>query len=232
MHKADRLRWQIVDLVTAKRAFNETLNRFVGQFHLYGGLFICSFLLVFAISTIRMNHGWHQPPDETTTTVALPIPADVLADIMTDDMAPEERAVARQLLVDHIVTTLNLHGEIAGAGAVRNGRTMLNVARPGLVKRVEVNVRSQEATITESRQGLFGTIRYLHLNPGPHRQPQWIGTKAWGWIVDATVYVTLLLTLSGIYLWAFVREERKAGIVVLGAGAVSFVAILYALMIA
>ena len=219
MHKADRLRWQIVDLVTAKRAFNETLNRFVGQFHLYGGLFICSFLLIFVISTIRMNHGWHQPPDETTTTVALPIQADVLADIMTDDMAPEERAVARQLLVDHIVTTLNLHGEIAGAGA-------------GLVKRVEVNVRAQEATIMESRQGLFGTIRYLHLNPGPHRQPQWIGTKAWGWIVDTTVYVTLLLTLSGIYLWAFIREERKAGIVVLGAGAVSFVAILYALLIA
>ena len=98
-----------------------------------------------------MNHGWHQPPDETTTTVALPIQADVLADIMTDDMAPEERAVARQLLVDHIVTTLDLHGEIAGAGAVRNGRMMLNVARPGLVKRVEVNVRAQEATVTESR---------------------------------------------------------------------------------
>ena len=104
--------------------------------------------------------------------------------------------------------------------------------RPGLVKRVEVNVRTQDAIITERRQGLFGTMRYLHLNPGPHRQPQWIGTKAWGWIADATVYVTLLLTLSGIYLWVFVREERKAGIVVLGAGAVSFVAILYALMIA
>ena len=183
-----------------------------------------------------MNHGWHQPPDQTTTTVALPIPADVLADItnrqVTDDMAPEERDVARQLLVNHIVTTLNLHGEIAGAGAVRDGRMMLNVARPGLVKRVEVNVRAQEANITESRQGLFGTIRYLHLNPGPHRQPQWIGTKAWGWLVDATVYFTLLLTLSGIYLWVFIREERKAGIVALGAGAVSFVGILYALMIA
>ena len=109
---------------------------------------------------------------------------------------------------------------------------MLNVARPGLVKRIEVDVRTQEATITESRQGLFGTIRYLHLTPGPHRQPQWIGTTAWGWIADATVYVTLLLTLSGLYLWMFIREERKSGIAVLGAGAVSFAAILYALMLA
>ena len=222
--------------MTAKRAFNEALNRFTRQLHLYGGLFVYSFLLIFAISTIRLNHGWHRPPNETTTTAGLPISAEMLAGVtnrqVTDDMTPEEQAAARQALIDHIVTTLDLHGEIAGAGAVRNGRTMLNVARPGLVKRVEVNVRTQEATITERRQGLFGTMRYLHLNPGPHRQPQWIGTKAWGWIADATVYATLLLTLSGIYLWVLVREERKAGIVVLGAGAVSFVAILYALMIA
>ena len=141
--------------MTAKRTFNEALDRFTRQLHLYGGLFVCSFLLIFAISTIRLNHGWNRPPDETMITVALPIPADVLVDVtnpqVTDDMTPEEQAAARQALVDHIVTTLDLHGEIAGAGAVRNGRTMLNVARPGLVKRVEVNVRAQEATVTESR---------------------------------------------------------------------------------
>jgi hypothetical protein len=222
-------------LVTAKRTFNEALDRFTRQLHLYGGLFLCPFLLIFAVSTIQLNHGWYQPPDGTTTTVGLPIPAEMLVDVtnrqVTDDMTFEERAAAGQPLLDHIVEKLKLQGEIAGAGVVRNGRTMLNVARPGLVKRIVVNVRTQEATITELRQGLFGTLRYLHLNPGPHRQPQWIGTTAWGWIADATVYVTLLLTLSGIYLWVLVREERKAGIVVLGAGAVSFVAVLYVLMI-
>jgi len=58
-----------------------------------------------------------------------------------------------------------------------------------------------------------------------------MGTTTWGWVADATVYITLLLTLSGIYLWVLVREERKAGIVVLGAGAVSFVAVLSVLLI-
>lgn len=222
--------------MTTKQTFNEVVNRFTRQLHLYGGLFLCPFLLIFAVSTIQLNHDWYRPPDETTTTVALPIPAVLLVDItsrqVTDDMTFEERAAAGQPLLDHIVTTLDLRGEIAGAGVVRNGRTMLNVARPGIVQRVAVNVRTQEATITELKQGLFGTMRYLHLNPGPHRQPQWIGTKAWGWIADATVYVTLLLTLSGVYLWMFIREERKSGIAVLGAGAVSFAAILYALMLA
>ncbi len=62
--------------MTAKRAFNETFHRFTRQLHLYGGLFLCPFLLIFAISTIRLNHGWQRPPDKTTTTMALPIPAD------------------------------------------------------------------------------------------------------------------------------------------------------------
>ena len=228
-------RWPLALFMTIKRAVNETFNRFTRQLHLYGGLFLCPFLLIFAVSTIRLNHGWQRPPDETTTTVALPIPADLLADVtnrqVTDDMTFGERAAAGQPLLDHIVTTLDLQGEIAGAGVVRNGRTALNVARPGLVKQIEVDVRTQEATITELRQGLFGTMRYLHLNPGPHRQPQWMGTTTWGWVADATVYITLLLTLSGIYLWVLVREERKAGIVVLGAGAVSFVAVLSVLLI-
>ena len=120
--------------MTGKRAFYAGLNRVTRQLHLYGGLFVCPFLLIFAISTIRLNHGWHRPPNETTTTAGLPISAEMLAGVtnrqVTDDMAPEERAVARQALVDHIITTLDLHGELAGAGAVRNGRTMLNVARP------------------------------------------------------------------------------------------------------
>ena len=89
-------------MVTAKRTFNEALDRFTRQLHLYGGLFVCSFLLIFAISTIRLNHGWNRPPDETMITVALPIPADVLVDVtnpqVTADMTPEEQAAARQAL--------------------------------------------------------------------------------------------------------------------------------------
>ena len=69
-------RWPLALFMTIKRAVNETFNRFTRQLHLYGGLFLCPFLLIFAVSTIRLNHGWQRPPDETTTTVALPIPAD------------------------------------------------------------------------------------------------------------------------------------------------------------
>jgi len=121
--------------MTAKRAANQAPNRLIRQLHLYGGLFICPLSLIFAISTIRLNHGWQRPPDKTTTNMALLISADLLADVTnlraTEDVTPEERVAAWKPLVNYIVKTLDLQGEIAGTGAVRNGRAMFNVARPG-----------------------------------------------------------------------------------------------------
>ena len=52
-----------------------------------------------------------------------------------------------------------------------------------------------------------------------------------GWIADATVYLTLFLTLSGVYMWAVLKVERKSGLLFMGAGCVSFGVILYALVI-
>ena len=120
---------------------------------------------------------------------------------------------------------------MAAFGLVKKGKTVLMATRPGQTTRVIVDLVQQEAEIGVQRHNLFETMRYLHLNPGPHRHPVWIGTKIWGWIADATVYLTLFLTLSGVYMWAVLKVERKAGLLFMGAGCVSFGVILYALVI-
>ena len=95
--------------MTGKRAFNEGLNRVTRQLHLYGGLFLCPFLLIFAISTIRLNHGWQRPPDETTTTVALPIPIDLLADAIAAMSACTSHAAGTARLSSRCLTLLYTH---------------------------------------------------------------------------------------------------------------------------
>ena len=52
----------------------------------------------------------------------------------------------------------------------------------------------------------------------------------WGWVADSTVYITLFLTLTGIYMWTILKSERKAGLLALGSGAFAFIAILYGLI--
>jgi hypothetical protein len=187
------------------------LNR---QAHLYLGIAISPFLLIFAITTILLNHGVKPSPSEDKMTV--PIQLD-------DSLEGKE-------LVADVLSQLNLSGEVIGNGQARNGHTIIRVMRPGSAKFVNVDFEKKEALITDRSFGFMDTMRYLHLNPGPHKSPTWILSKMWGWVADSTVYVTLILTLTGIYMWTILRAERKAGLVALGSGAFAFFAIIYGLI--
>ena len=193
---------------------SKQLYHWTRKLHLYAGLFISPFLLLYAVSTIYLNHSVRpKPVDEQLGTVPLQL----------------EQGLEGMDLVNSVLDQLDLSGEIAGRGQVRNNQTIIRVARPGMVKVVTVNLADQQATIMERSNGLLGAINYLHFNPGLHRVPNWGMTKFWGWLADATVYMTLFLTISGIYLWLVLKAERKTGLIMLGGGVASFVAILLAI---
>ena len=48
-------------------------------------------------------------------------------------------------------------------------------------------------------------------------------------MADATVYLTLFISVSGIYLWYVLRAERSVGLFLLLAGALSFFGMAYVL---
>ena len=58
----------------------------------------------------------------------------------------------------------------------------------------------------------------------------WVYTRLWGGLADATVYMLLLISVTGVYLWAVLKAERKIGLVLLGAGALSFAGVIYAIV--
>ena len=47
-------------------------------------------------------------------------------------------------------------------------------------------------------------------------------------LADATAYLTLFITVSGIYLWVALKAERRVGIVLVLAGAITFWGLVYA----
>ena len=72
----------------------------------------------------------------------------------------------------------------------------------------------------------------LHMSPGQHLadiRKNWFYMRLWSWLADATVYVTLFITVSGLYLWYALRAERRVGIGLLSVGALSFLGITYLL---
>ena len=184
------------------------------ELHLYLGLIVSPFLLIFAVSTILLNHGMKPSPVENKTTVPIEL----------------KEGLEGEALVADVLDQLNFTGEVFGRGKFRNGKTTINISKPGNVKFVTVDIEKKEVLIANRSFGFIDTLRYLHLNPGPHKHPTWIFSKAWGSVADGTVYIALFLTLSGIYMWTVLRAERKAGLVALGSGALAFVAIFYALI--
>ena len=61
---------------------------------------------------------------------------------------------------------------------------------------------------------LWESLSYLHKMPGPHNvaiRGNWIGTQAWRVFADATIYLLLFISLSGIYLWWAIKAERRIG---------------------
>jgi hypothetical protein len=49
-------------------------------------------------------------------------------------------------------------------------------------------------------------------------------------MADATVYLILFISFSGIYLWYVLRAERTVGLILLCAGALAFFGMAYALI--
>jgi hypothetical protein len=66
--------------------------------------------------------------------------------------------------------------------------------------------------------------------PGPHNadvRGNSSGMRAWRVLADGTAYLVLFITVSGIYLWTALRAERRAGLLFLLLGAVTFFGLVY-----
>ena len=204
---------------TPSRRPARSVYRWTRDLHLYAGLFASPFVLVYAVSVILLTHaylpwgGRDAPPADTRTVrVSVRDEADGLA-------------VARQ-----VREQIGVRGEIGFVGR-RPGSTRLSfpIETPGRVTEVRVDLSTGVATVEQKTTGVWDATIYLHKMPGPHNatiRGNWVFTRLWGWLADATVYLLLFLSATGIYLWTVLKAQRRAGLLFLGAGALSFAAII------
>ena len=201
--------------------------RLIRDLHLYLGLFISPFVLVFAISVFFLVHSWRpRIASETSTTrvvSALPLPGDL-------------RTLSGRPLIDALKPALekaDVRGEVGFVRhLVKEEKLTIPVTIPGRETIVSISIASREATIVTRETGLADALVILHKSPGQHApsiRMNWFYMKAWSWMADATVYLILFISVSGIYLWYVLRAERSVGFILLFAGALSFFGMAYAL---
>ena len=126
-----------------------------------------------------------------------------------------------------------IHGEVGFVRRlVKEEKLVIPVVIPGRETTVTVTIPSREAIIVTRETGLADALISLHKSPGQHGpdiRMNWVYMRAWRWMADATVYLVLFISISGIYLWYVLRAERLVGFVLLSAGALTFFGMAYAL---
>jgi hypothetical protein len=199
----------------------------VRDLHLYLGLFISPFVLVFSISVFFLVHAWLPKVSErnsaTRVVLDIPLPADL-------------RNLSGRRLIDALKPTLekaNVRGEVTFVrNQVKENKLVIPVMIPGRETTVTINTTNREATVVSRETGLADALVTLHKFPGQHLadlRMNWFWMKLWLWMADATVYLVLFISVSGLYLWYVLRAERTIGYVLLATGAVAFFGMIYGL---
>ena len=202
---------------------SRSFYRWTRNLHLYAGLFVSPFVLVYAVSAIQLNHSLMPWGGGTAPTAALRVVRVVVTN------ADNGLAVA-----DQVRRQIGIAGEIGYVSRKAGGtRVSFPLESPGRTTHVKVDLASGVATIEQKRTGVWDAMIYLHKMPGPHNaniRGNWLFTRLWGWLADGSVYLLLFLTASGVYLWTILKADRRTGLRVLGAGVLSFLVIVVAIV--
>jgi hypothetical protein len=194
--------------------------------HLYLGLFISPFILVFSLSVFFLNHRTLSV--DTSTEVSPPRPVRVPAGMAT------AQGPASIVLAQQILSQVGLTGEIGFTRYVPSTRHFFfPVSKAGVEATVDVDVEAATAVVSRRRTSLLEAFAYLHKMPGPHNatiRGNWIGTRLWRPAADATIYLTLFVSITGVYLWYALKAERAVGATLLACGIVSLLGMVYALV--
>jgi hypothetical protein len=201
------------------------LYRWVRDLHLYFGLFVSPFVLLFAASVFYLNHAKSRadtPPPETFENLDIPDGLDRLKGREAVDRA---RAILPQVGVSGEIGFLRYNA--------KNGHIVFPVTIAGTESTVDVDLGSGSASVVRRRMSVWESLSYLHKMPGPHNvalRGNWFGIEVWRWFADATIYLLLFISVSGIYLWWAIKAERVVGLALVAAGLVTLSGLVYAVV--
>ena len=181
------------------------------KFHIYISLYLLLFMLLFFISGLILNHSnweftqfWSKRKVSTLDRVIQP--PEVTGDIA------KAKDIMRQL---------DISGEVAlAANRPADGKFIFGVVRPGKNLRIETDINSGRATVTQIDVNTWGIMYALHLFTGVrgNQERDWFMTRIWSASIDAVGVGLILLVISSCYLWYKRKRKRLQGAIILGLG--------------
>jgi hypothetical protein len=196
--------------------------------HLYVGLFLSPFVLVFSGSVFYLVHGlaYRPPPAQAA-------PSRTVNDLIVPSGLASMQGRTRVDALRRVLDQADVSGEIDFVRHVpAEHRLVVPVRLPNRDTVVSLDYEQRTASISSREHSLVDALVYLHKMPGPHNVDVRGNTPLMRWwrvLADASAYLTLFITVSGIYLWVALKAERRIGLMLILAGAVTFWGLVYAI---
>jgi hypothetical protein len=182
--------------------------------HLYTGLFLVPWMMVYAISAFCLNHYTWFDALKLTPKWATVREARYTPDA-TFPKAPQEQAI---VLLRH----LDLEGPHNIMGAPNANQ--LSLWRSCAAGNYRITWQRQNSRLLVEQQqpaSFYSFVNNLHFIRGyPH---PYLATQVWAVVVDITAISTIIWVISGIWLWARKPRERRLGGLCLASGCLLFV---------
>ena len=196
-------------------------DRLMRASHLYTGLLLVPWMMVYAVSALLINHStWFVDPPRTgpkwepVREVQFPI----------DDEFPQEPDEQARAILNH----LDLAGAYRIAGdPAGNPMVIYRSCATGLY---QVAWHREPSRLVVQRYGppsLYMLVNNLHFQHGYDQEG--LAYRTWAIIVDVVTISTVIWIISGIYLWARRPRKRLLGGACLAAGLLLFVGLVVAL---
>ena len=197
------------------------LRKLILNIHMYGGLLCFSYLILFGISVLNFNHPFaFTKPPASITTWSQPMQLPQLA---KPGGARDAQAVQRDnnLAIVHALGSFAAPPPAVSSGDWIDADTYhAHFERPGKGYDVDARLSRGVAQVTQTRTGFWTLVRDLHGSAVVYPESSLAST--WGWYTELCTFFVIAAGISGVYLWAGKRRERRIGLItVLAAGAVS-----------
>jgi hypothetical protein len=184
----------------------------IRRLHLYAGLFLLPWVVMFGVSSIPLNHNTAQDP-VTWTQVAehrfdasLPAPGE--------NLRPLGRAM------------MTAAGVAGGYFVNRANPRQVNVNHPDFLTPVRIIYYADQNRLTVEHRdfSVRQFITGLHFRGGYDMDG--FGDTVWAVFVDVVSIALILWIATGIYMWWTLPSTRRWGWLALGSGLVCFAVIL------
>ena len=192
-----------------------TFQHFVRRAHLYIGLCLWPWVVMFGVSSIPLNHNLASDPPKWIETAQHPFDVDLPA--VGENLRPLGR---------HMMDAAGITG---GYFVNRANPRQVNVNHPNFLRPVRIIYQvDQKRLIAERREfTLRSFVSGMHTRGGYDLDGAW--DSAWALFVDIVSVALLVWMASGVYMWWYLPVTRRWGWAALAAGAASFAVITFSL---